>query len=196
MNNLTFKQYRNIDLCIFSVMLAVSEAITTLATNVWFGAQPIAMSTTLLFICMIMMRWSWLAFIPACLGGAVFCITSGASREQFIVYIVGNCFALLCLIWFKFFKKEEIRKSVFKLMLFVLSAYLSMQLGRWIVSLPLGGRPIDLLLFITTDIISLLFAVVVMLLMRKTDGMIEDQKAYLLRLQREREENANAKGYN
>ena len=30
-----------------------------------------------------------------------------------------------------------------------------------------------------------------MLLMRNVDGMIEDQKAYLLRLQREKEESAN-----
>ena len=45
------------------------------------------------------------------------------------------------------------------------------------------------LVYITTDIISLLFAVIIMNLLRKADGMIEDQKAYLFRVQEEEEEN-------
>lgn len=188
MSNITFKQYRNIDLFIFSALLTVSEAITTIATNTWFAAQPIAISTTLIFICMVMMRWGGYAIIPACLGGVVFCIASGASIDQYLIYAVGNCAALSALLWFKVFKKDEIRKSYFKLFFFVLSAYLMMQIGRWLLSLPFGSRLDTLLVYLGTDIISLLFAVVVMLLMKNTDGMIEDQKAYLFRLQRAREE--------
>ena len=63
-----------------------------------------------------------------------------------------------------------------------------MQIGRWLISLFFGADLRTLLVYLGTDIISLLFASVLMMLMRKTDGMIEDQKAYLFRLQREREE--------
>ena len=194
MNNITFKQYRNIDLFIFAILLSVSEAVTTVATNTWFAAQPIAISTTLLFICMVMMRWGGYAIIPACIGGMVFCIASGATYEQYVIYIIGNCAALSTLIWFRFFKKDDIRKSYFKLFFFILTAYVTMQAGRWIVSLPFGGKPRTLLVYLTTDIISLLFASVIMFLMRNTDGMIEDQKTYLFRLQREKEEAEEASG--
>ena len=42
--------------------------------------------------------------------------------------------------------------------------------------------------YITTDIISLLFGIIILNLLRKADGMIEDQKAYLFRIQREDDE--------
>ena len=76
MNNITFKQYRSIDLFLFGFLLALSEAITTIATNKWFYAQPVAISTTFIFICMVMMRWSGFAAIHACLGGLVFFLAS------------------------------------------------------------------------------------------------------------------------
>ena len=187
MNNITFKQYRNIDLFIFSIMLTLSEAVTTIATNKWFAAQPVAISTTLIFICMVMMRWGAYAIIPACLGGLVFCVASGASANQYLIYIVGNCAALSAMLWFKAFKKEDIRKSPFKIALFVLTSYATMQIGRWLISLLFVCKIETLLVYVSVDIISLLFAVVVMIIMRNTDGMIEDQKAYLFRLQREKE---------
>lgn len=197
MRNITFKQYRNIDILIFAGILTVSETITTIATNKWFDQQPVAISTSLMFICIIMMRWNWLAIIPAALGGLVFCIASGArDLAPYATYIFGNCLSLLAMVWFKVFKKDEVRKNPFKLVLFVATSYLAMQLGRWLVSLCFGGGIEDLIKFLTTDTISLLFAVVIMMLMRSMDGMIEDQKAYLFRLQREREEKQQEESMN
>ncbi len=188
MNNITFKQYRNIDLFLFGVLLIISEAVTTVATNTWFKAQPVAISTTIVFICIVMMRWGGFAVIHTCVGGLVFCIASGAQPYQYLIYIVGNCFALTALILFRLFGKESIRKSPVKLIAFAVSSYVMMQVGRWLLSLPFGVKARALLAYIFTDIISLLFAVVILLLMRNVDGMIEDQKAYLFRLQREKEE--------
>ena len=107
MNNLTFKQYRTVDLITFSAILALSEIIATVATKKWFNLQSIAISTTLLFICIIMMRWSGFAVIPACFGGLVFCIASRANVQQYVIYIVGNCATLISMMWFKVFKKDD-----------------------------------------------------------------------------------------
>lgn len=188
MNQITFEQYRSIDLTIFTVVLAVFEAITTLATTTWFAAQPVAISISLALVCIVMMRWGFRAVIPAVAGGFVFCIASGATIEQYLIYCIGNMFALLALGIIKIFDKETIRKSVPKLLLFVLTAYLGMVLGRWLVSLLFGGDGMALLVYLTTDVISLLFAAIILLILRNTDGMIEDQKAYLLRVDRERRE--------
>lgn len=195
MNHITFKQYRNIDISIFAILVAISETVATLATNKWFAAQPVAISTTLLFVCMVMMRWGGLALIHAIIGGAVFCIVMSASIERFLIYIVGNCFSLLAFLVLKAFGKETVRKSVPKLLLFTVTAYVAMQMGRWLISLFFGGGVGTLLAYLGTDVISLLFAAVVILLMRNTDGMIEDQKTYLLRLERERKEEAASAGY-
>ena len=193
MNNISFKQYRNIDLSIFTVLLVISEALATLATKTVFSGQPIAISTTLIFVCICLMRWSGYAVIHMIVGGLVFCLSSGASTQQYIVYLFGNAFCLFALFWFRIFKKEDVRVGPWKLVFFTASVYLLMQVGRWLLSLCFGGGVGVLIRFLTTDIISLLFAVVVMLILRNTDGMIEDQKHYLLRLEREREAERNEK---
>ena len=195
MQNLTFKQYRNIDLGILSILLIISEAVTTLATNKWFAAQPIAISSTLLFICIFMMRWNGYAAIAAVLGGAVFCIASGATLEQFVIYAGGNLLSLLALLWFKVYRKDDVRLGSFKLSFFTISVYLLMQLGRWLISLAFGGGLWNIVGYITSDVISLLFAVIILFLLRGVDGMIEDQKAYLFRLERERKEKAEMPNY-
>lgn len=194
MGQITFKQYRNIDLVIWTVLLIIFETITTFATMKWFTGQAVAISISLALICIVMMRWSGYAAVLAVVGGAVYCFISKAAPEQYIIYCVGNMFALVALILFKAFDKERIRTSVPKLMIFVLVAYIGMAFGRGVVTLFFGGDINAFVVFATTDIISLLFAEIVLILLRKSEGMIEDQKTYLLRLDREKKEKEEVSG--
>lgn len=191
MKQITFEQYRNVDITIWTVMIILFEAITTLATTKWFASQPVALSISLALICAVMMRWNGYAVIQAVAGGFVFCILSGATIEQYFIYCIGNLFALVALVFIRIWGKEEIRESTFKLTIFVIAAYMGMVVGRWGVSLFFGGDLMALVVYATTDIISLLFAIIVLNMLRKTDGMIEDQKAYLFRVERERREEGN-----
>ena len=188
MRQITFKEYRNIDLAILAAITFVFEVIATLAAAKWFPAQPIAFSITVAMICVVMMRWSGYAAIHAAVGGFAFCAASGATIEQVLVYCIGNVFALGALLLIRLWGKEELRKDPFKRSMFAVTAYMGAVLGRWLVSLLFGGDLTALVVYATTDIISLLFALIVLNLLAKSDGMIEDQKTYLLRVQREKEE--------
>ena len=188
MKQITFKEYRMLDLIIFTVFTIVFEAIATYASTKWFWAQAVSISVTLLLTCIVMMRWSGWAAIHAVAGGLVYCFCAGATTEQYIVYAVGNLAGLIALLLIKFIGKEKIRGSKLQLVLLATTAYVGMAAGRTLVSLVFAGRIQDFVLYITTDIISLLFASVVLVLIRKTDGMIEDQKAYLFRIDREEKE--------
>ena len=192
MKEITFKQYRNIDLTILAVLTAVFEAIATLASGKWFAAQPIALSVSVMMICIAMMRWSAYSAIVCAVGGAIFCLASGGNAQHYLIYMGGNLFALVSLVLFKIFGKEDIRKKIPKLLLFVFSTYFFVQLGRWLFSLFFGADLGELVAYLTTDVISLLLSIVVLILLRNVDGMIEDQKAYLLRLDKEKREAENA----
>lgn len=191
MNQITFKQYRNIDLAILTVLTVVFEVITTMASSKWFVLQPVALSITLALVCIAMMRWDAFAAVLAVLGGFTYCLVSGGTKEQYLIYCVGNVMALSGLVVLKLFGKETVRDSVFKLLIFGLFSYVGMGLGRWVVSLFFGGSITVLPVYLTTDIMTLVFAEIILLLFRKSDGMLEDQKAYLLRLDRERREEAD-----
>ncbi len=188
MNQITFKQYRTIDIFILVALTIIFEAIATLATARWFALQPVAISIGLALVCMVMMRWGWQAAFPAIASGFTYCFLSGATPQQFLIYCVGNVFALLGMVWFRVFGKEGIRKSMWNITLFVSTAYVGVVLGRGLVAIAFGDTWGAFITFATTDIMTLVFAVLVIILFRKTDGMLEDQKAYLLRLDKERKE--------
>lgn len=188
---ITFKQYRNIDICIFCLLTAVFESVATVATSKWFGAQPMAISITLALILITMHRWNLYAAAIAVVGGVTFCLASSASAEHFLIYCGGNLFALVSLAYFKLFGKESVRNSFLKTLLFTSSAYVAVAIGRFVLSLPFGAGFSEFVGFLVSDVLSLLFSVIILWLFREVDGLIEDQKAYLFRLQREREAGEN-----
>lgn len=186
MNNISFKQYRAIDLCIWVVILLIFESVTAMAAARWFPGELYTLSQTTAVLCIVMMRWGGYAVIHAAAGGAAFCLVSGGSPEQFAVYCVGNCCALIALALFKAFGKEKVRSRVHFTIMFTAAAFCGVQLGRWLVSLVFGAPLDSLVMFFATDSLTLLYSVVVVLVSRRVDGLFEDQRSYLLRTESER----------
>ena len=184
--NLSFKQYRAIDLGIMLFLLAAAEVVITRAATVWFPYEAYVLSPTIAIVCIVMMRWGGFAAVHAVGGGLALCIASGASLNQFAVYCVGNCLALAALVLFKIFGKEKIRNTPSLTVLFTVTAFCMAQVGRWLVGMAFGGSAGDIVTFFTTDSLSLMFAMVTVLISRRIDGLFEDQMAYLVRTQAER----------
>ena len=197
MKQITFKQYKAIDISILSVLLVVFEALAVYASGHWFSHYGMAfvpiISLTPLIVLVMIMRWDAFAFIPAILGGAAYCFGAGGNYKQYIVYCLGNLFGLLSIFVIRKIGKNEVRTNMVNLIITSASTYLFMTVGRWLVSLVFVFKLETILGFMTTDIVSLVVLVVGMIALRKSDGMIEDQKSYLLRLDRERREEEERK---
>lgn len=186
MNNISFGQYRAIDLGILALILFVAETLATKAANVWFPGELYALSPSIAVICIVMMRWGGFAAIHALVGGLAYCIASGASVKQFAVYCIGNCLTLAALIMFKVLGKAKVKDSALLTFVFTAIAFAGAQFGRGLVSICFGEPVSSLPRFFTTDSLSLLFAAVVVLISRRIDGLFEDQRAYLIRTESER----------
>ena len=119
------------------------------------------------------------------LGGVVYTILSGGTAQHFAIYSVGNLLAMAALVMFRVWDKERIRKNTTLTLVFALCVQLLMQLGRAGVAALLGYEPAVCLGFITTDILSELFTLFVAWIVRRVEGLFEDQKHYLLRIQSE-----------
>ncbi len=184
---ISFQQYRGIDLFIMAVLLTVTQVLISLSASIWFKwelyiVSPVAIVTTL-----VMMRWGIWAGLHALLGGVVFTVSSGGQLQHYIIYSIGNLACLSCLLYFKALGKEKIRLSAFWTVVFALSVQLTMLLGRALVALVMGHSPAECLGFITTDLLSALFTAIVAWIARRSDGLFEDQKHYLLRIQEEKQ---------
>ena len=195
---MTLKQYRNLDLFLFAVMLIISESLIVNAAIRWFPDQLYTVSVCAAIVSIVLMRWGPWAAVHAVLGGLVYCFFSGGRPEQYLIYCAGNLFALLSLIWFRIFGKERISEDGILTVFFALATQLFMQLGRAVTafillraspgSAPPGTQSFAGALsfcigFITTDALSGLFTAVILWIARRQDGLFEDQKHYLLRIQ-------------
>ena len=191
MNNISFKQYRAIDLGIMAVILFVFETLTVLAGK-WFPMESYTLSPTTLMLCIVMMRWDGFAAIHAAVGGIGFCLAAGAEPKQYLIYCIGNCFALLGLVLLKACGKEKVRSKIPLVIAYVVIVFISIQAGRWLVSMLLGAPLDSVVTFLMADSLSLLFAAVAVLISRKMDGLFEDQKHYLIRTEEERMRERNS----
>lgn len=187
----TIRQYRALDLFLFAAMLVFFEALIHLASTSWFPSQPWTVSLTPAITAVVLIRWGPWGGIHAVLGALVLCLVSMAQPVQYAVYLLGNLFALLALPALKLFGgKGEITARSDKTVLFGLLVLALMQGGRALTALALGYLPTLALGFFTTEVVTDLFTLLILWIVRRLDGMLEDQRSYLRRIAEEEEQNA------
>ncbi len=157
-----------------------------MATDKWFSLQGMAISITFTMVCITALRWGALSVIPSLAGAFVYCAVLSANVRQFAIYCGGSLFCLITVPLLNKLGKEKVRLKFNYRLCYVLATYLAITVGRWIVSLIFELTFDTFLPFITTDILSLLFTIVVLGAIKGSDGLLEDQKEYLLRLEKER----------
>lgn len=182
---ISFSQYRAIDLTILMVVQVVSQAVIHFAATVLYPDQLYVVSPIAAVVTLVMMRWSGYAAIHAAVGGVAYALIAGGSWQQVLIYGVGNLLSMAALVCFKLLGKERIRSDALLTILFALLTQILMQLGRSGIAALLGYPAGICLGFITTDILSGLFTMVIVWSIRRVEGLFEDQKQYLLRIQRE-----------
>lgn len=186
---ISLAQYRGIDLASLTGLMVLSQAVIQWAVAYWYAdVTGYIVSPVAAVVALVMMRWSLWAAIPAAVGGVAFSLLSGGTGQQMLIYSVGNLLSLLAYFFLKISGKERVRTNVVLSLLFALMTQLLMQLGRAGMAALLGHSWPACLDFITTDAMSMLFTMVIIWVVRRVEGLFEDQKHYLLRVQQERTE--------
>ncbi len=183
----TLGQYRIIDLTIFAVLMCVFEYLIIKAAMAWFPQELYTVSLAAPLTAIVFMRWGLWGIIHPAIIGFVFCLFSGGTGEQYVIYCVGNLFSALSLILLFRVGKEKVRTSKWLSLLFPILVQFLMHGGRALVALVLGATPASVTGFFLQDGLSYIFTLVIAWIVRRLDGVYEDQKHYLLRLNSEKE---------
>ena len=167
---MSFRQYRLIDICFFIGMYALCEYLAIKAATVWFD-EPYSISIMLPLLVIVMMRWDKYCIIP-CIVYAIL----------FVFYHRGS------LLYLNKVGKEKIRKTFYGSALFLITGFLLMELSRGLASMLISGaNPYVIIEFILTDMLSLVFGILVIIIVRQVDGLFVDQKEYLLQINSQEE---------
>lgn len=206
--NLTFSQYKMADVTLLTTLCCVFEALITVAAIEWFPEQPYSVSLVYAFVALVSMRWNGYSVVTALCGGLTYCITANLCANKvaaagmpftamgaqgYLVILGGNLFCLLVLILHKVIGKQKIRDSILFSILYVAAVFVSMSLGRFGIMLLVNTSVSRALEIVMYDLLSFVFALVIVLICRKQNGLFEDQRSYLLRLEEERR-NKQAQG--
>ncbi len=184
---MSFKQYRSIDLILFVIMYGVCEYLTIKAATVWFD-EPYCISIMLPMLAIVMMRWDKYSIIHAVVYALLFVFFQSGSITQYFIYLIGNLGFMLLLLYVKKVTKEKIRATFFGSMSYLLIGFLLMEVFRGLASMLLAGKDAGVIFtFIMTDMLSLVFAILVIIIVRRIDGLFIDQKQYLLELNSQEE---------
>ena len=193
----SLKKYRMTDLFIWGLILCVFETVVLKAGTSLFPSQPYTVSLVPAVVAIVYMRWGLYGMAHAFLGGVVICLASGLETglKQVAVYAFGNLLSAIVLLWLKG-REKDIRDSVLLSAIFASAVALLMQVGRGVVSLILGDTISWAISFVATDVLSGVFAIILVLIARKMDGVFERQISYLLRVQEaEKEARSEGEGY-
>lgn len=184
---MSFKQYRAIDLVLFIGMYALCEYLAIKAATVWFD-EPYSISIMLAMLVIVMMRWDRYCLIHAVVYAFLFVFFHRGSLTQYLVYLIGNLGFMITLIYMHKVTKEKIAASFFGSLAYLLLGFLLMEVFRGLASMLIAGSDVHVITeFILTDMLSLVFAILVIIVVRRVDGLFVDQKKYLLELNSQEE---------
>lgn len=196
---ISFAQYRTTDLFLFAVIMVLSELLAFAAVG-WFPeGATFTFSLLIPLTLVVMMRWGWPSAIFAVCSGALYCVLRSASWEYYLAYCVGNAAIGAVLIFFKLAGKQKIAEKWYLSALSVVIAWVAMVLVRSAL-LTVSGMPFITALgavasFSDGGLLSLAMGIIVILVLRKLDGIFEDQKHYFIRIGKMREEEARRDAY-
>ncbi len=180
--------YRCIDLLLWAAILVLFEGvILRVARSVFFVDQPFTVSLAGAIACIVYMRWGFWGGIHAFLAGVVYSVLGGGTWKQLLIYSVGNLLSLAIVPVMNRIGREPLRKSDYLYLWISLGTLLLMQLGRALLSLCFGTGFAEALRFFTTDSLSAVFTLVIIWIVRRLDGVYEDQRHYLRRFHQEQE---------
>jgi len=200
---ISIKQYRATDLFFFAVILFIAEASAFIAVKFFPNAALFTVSFMVPIVITVMVRWGWQCVFYAVGSAILFCAFNNGNIINYIVYGVGNCFIVLMLLPLKFIGSDKITSKWWASTLFVIGGWLCVYLGKsiaWAVCFAIhpiegSGAAVGFSAYAAYDLPSLALGVLVVLVLRRFEGMFVNQKSYLHCLDEERKEKAKRETY-
>ena len=191
---ISFRQYKFTDLFFFALVLGISELLVFCAFRFWFKSslEKYYVNFMLAIALTVIMRWGWIGGIYAAADGVILCAMQGAGWQAYLTYIIGAACIESVLLLTKFVGKERIRGKWYLTLAYILAGWVSVNLGISCMSAIFGENILSSLAtsfgFGVYGLLPLLASVAAVMILRRLDGMFEDQKHYLLRKEKERQE--------
>lgn len=190
---MSLNRYKAIDLTLLAAIMCILETASNIALR-FHSTEVFTISIVLPVTLIVMMRWGPWGLIHAGLGGVIYAILNSGSGVVMLIYAAGNFGIGLCLVWIKAFGGERIRKSVPLMILYSVTGYVGMCIGRGLLAWVLGEAVLwaAVVRYLSVESLSMVIGTIVVYIASCQNGVFENQLTYLRRIADE-EESKNGK---
>lgn len=190
---ISFGQYRATDLFMFAIILVLAELLEFVALK-WFGnAATFSFSFALVLVLTIMIRWGWPSLFFATASGIIYCALNLLSWQFYLSYGIGNIAVVLALLYLMLVGKNKVTEHWYLSVLLVVVGWVLQVLARSALLAATGAAGfgqafVYMIAYSDTGFLSLAVSIIAVLIIRRFDGIFEDQRHYLERIGKLREE--------
>ncbi len=184
---ISINQYRLTDLFLFAVILLFFDLITYYAPQLFPGGAIYSFCLTVPITLLIMIRWGWQSVFFAVGDGVLLSLLNNPSSWQsYISYAAGNALMMVLLLAVKFIGKDKLIGRWYTAACFVIVGWALANFGVTCIQAMFGYNFGEVAAanfgFGINGVLALAMGLVIVLVLRKLDGMMEDQKAYIKRV--------------
>lgn len=194
---ISIQQYRLGDLFMFTLIAAIAELVCYYSQK-WFPDAAIyTLNLMLPVVTLVIVRWGWPGIVLAVAEGALYSVIRGGSWQGYIIYMISNAAIAVELLVLWLIGAERLKKRWYWAFLVVLAGWVAINFTRSCMSVIFYGDFLTQLAtwfgFTDGGLLALVMGELIILICRRFDGFFENQKRYLLRLKKEREEEERLK---
>ncbi len=176
--------YRFLDIFIFSFIGLIFEYLAYKILSV-YDYPYFSISLIVLISSLIMMRWNKYSFIYPFISGIFYVFLNKGNIINYFIYGFGNMFILFNLLFLNK-KRKDIKNNSFINSFYITNSFLLVCFGRSIVSIFFENSFIDSFVsFLGTESLNFVFTLIILNIIRKIEGLYEDQVEYIKRIKLE-----------
>lgn len=186
MNSLS--RYKLIDLSLFTFLICASEALNIFMVKKVFTNQLFTLSVALTLSMVVVVRWGFWGAFPAVLAGLVTALFNSGSSYHYLVYGAGALGVLSGVVFLKIVGHKKVQSSWLWMLLYLVCGFLAVNILRSLLALTINFNFIqNFIQYMASDSLNLVIGFILLLIIKRQDGIFERQLDYLYRIQEQKD---------
>jgi len=170
---LDMKKYCEIDLSVLIILAVVTQLMGQLLSQ-QFPEANYYLNFSILVGMLAIIRWGYLGSIVYIIAGfAMFFISDVSAIKTLLLYPFANAFIILAINFFKIFKVEKLKENNLILILFIITVFVSVSIGKGVAAFLLGEQLLPTILYyLTINLFNIVMVFIVLQLIKNREGLL------------------------
>lgn len=181
------EKYRYFDMVLLTILAIVAQIMGDLLHDALPGAG-FYLNFSILVALVAIIRWGkWGSLVFVISGLPMLFLHHGNIIESILLYPFANAFIIFTCLIFRVVDRDHIKDTAWNLLVYCVTAYLFISIGKGIVTYFLAGGFIikNIVYYFLTQLFNMIMVFIILLLIKSKAGLLDNMHMYLLKYNQE-----------